>query len=62
MLTYMGKMGRPFKSDSDRRKKSITLRLTSTEVDAVDVAAKKSGLTRSKWLRKVLTEALNVIQ
>ena len=55
------RMGRPTKAKSERRDSLIQVRLTSDEVKAVDRAAKQSGKKRSEWLRKVLTDALNVL-
>jgi uncharacterized protein (DUF1778 family) len=56
------KIGRPKKTDSERRNRLLTVRLSADEIKAIDKAAAETGQKRSVWLRKTLLSALNVVQ
>ena len=46
-------MARPRKQKSDSRGESVSFRLTPDELAAVEARAKKAGLTRSDYLRRM---------
>lgn len=51
------KMGRPPKPKGEVKHEVLTLRLTTAERKAADVAAKKAGLAVSEWARFVIVQA-----
>lgn len=50
-------MGRPPKSADERKAAALTLRLTQAERDAAEMAAERTGMKISDWVRKIVAEA-----
>jgi hypothetical protein len=51
------KMGRPKLPKGSSREDRLYCRLLKSEVKEIEVAAKKSGKTKSEWIRDILLNA-----
>jgi hypothetical protein len=57
----MNKAGRPTVPKDKALAYGLSVRLSMNEYKSVDAAAKRSGLSQSKWCRKTLTSAANAV-
>jgi hypothetical protein len=55
----MSKMGRPTKTDAERRETPFKIMLTEAERRAFDKCAKACGLDSSNWARSILVAAVS---
>lgn len=51
------RMGRPPKSGDENLSERLELRITASEKDAYDKAARAVGAERSDWIRAILNKA-----
>lgn len=50
--------GRPPKSTAARKSSQIVVRVTSGDLDRIDDAANRAGMSRSQWLREAVDDHL----
>lgn len=54
--------GRPSLPDADKRDEMLRVLVTAREKEAIEVVAKRRGLSASAWLRTLALEALDAAQ